>query len=54
LYIVSRKQQGIDLAEIRKKCKCDIKVYSKLELIDDVMSQIDPLAAKELRPIILQ
>jgi hypothetical protein len=52
-YIVSKKQQDTDVVEIRKKCKCNIKVYSKLELIDDVLSKIDPLAAKELRPIIL-
>jgi len=52
-YIVSQKQQGIDENKIKKKCKCEIKVYSKVEFIDDVGSKIDPFIAKELRPIVL-
>jgi len=52
-YIVSEKPDRINESEIKKKCKCNIRILSKLELVDDVISKKDRFLANELRPIIL-
>jgi len=52
-YIVSKKPASINEDEIVKKCKCNIKIFSKLELIDNVLSKKNPFVANELRPIVL-
>lgn len=52
-YIVSQKPKGINENEIKKKCECDIRILSKLELIDDIICKIDQSIANELRPIVL-
>jgi len=53
-YIVSQKSEDINENEIEKKCKCNLRILSKLELIDDVVSKIDPFLANELRPIVFE
>lgn len=53
-YIVSQKPGAINENEIQKKCKCNIRILSKLELIDDVISKVDQFLANELKPIVLQ
>lgn len=52
-YVASQKPEVINENEIKKRCKCNIRILSKSELIDDVISKIDPFLAKELKPIVL-
>lgn len=52
-YIVSRKSDTIDEEKIREKCKCEIKILNKIELIDGVISKIDRFLANELKPIVI-
>lgn len=53
-YIVSQKLGIINENEIQKKCKCKVRILSKLELIDDVISKTDQFLASELKPIVLE
>ena len=52
-YIVSRKSEAINEDKIKEKCKCNIRILSKIELINDVVSRIDRFLANELRPIVI-
>lgn len=52
-YVMSRKSDALNEIEIQKKCKCNIRILSKIELIDDVISKIDRFLANELRPIVV-
>lgn len=52
-YIVSRKSEAINEDKIKEKGKCNIRILSKIELIDDVVSKIDRSLANELRPIVI-
>ena len=51
-YIVSHKPEGLDEAQIQRKCECPIKVLSKTKLIDDVIAKMDRFLANELKPIV--
>lgn len=52
-YIVSKKIDDINEDDIKKKCKCNIRILSKVELINDVIAKMNPIAANELRSIVL-
>ena len=52
-FIVSYKPKGLNEVQIQMSCKCLIKVLSKTELINDVISKMDIGLASELKPIIL-
>lgn len=51
-YIISHKPESLDEEQIKLKCKCPIRVLSKMELVDDVIGKMDRFLANELKPIV--
>ena len=52
-YIVSLKSDDIDENKIKNKCKCEIKILNKIELINDIIQKENMFIAEELRSIII-